>query len=160
VIDKDGNPIAEGDMKAAKSIVLSSNGEPLPIEIMNKSIHELKEMGFKDMISFDVKRNPITQGLKPKINEDEKRKLLKILKEMNTGEEDPSFHEERIEDAADENLHTNEDKSLFKKIVKQREIDDRKIAVYYKALEKGIFMPDDEVYSNLLSSYPYYRKKL
>jgi hypothetical protein len=35
-----------------------------------------------------------------------------------------------------------------------------RIALIYRALEKGIPLPDDEAYTYLLEQYPYYQKIL
>jgi hypothetical protein len=39
-------------------------------------------------------------------------------------------------------------------------IDDAKIQLVYKALEKGIPLHDDQLYIDLLQVYPYYQQRL
>jgi hypothetical protein len=78
---------------------------------------------------------------------------------------DPDFHLETLGDQIDEeeslDRPKNErDKILFKRIKKQKEIDDQRIKLVYKALEKGIPLQDDYLYRELLAMYPYYQNKL
>jgi len=52
LMDAAGNVMNEEDMVADKGLVFSLDGSEVPIDIMNKTIQELKEIGFKDVVSF------------------------------------------------------------------------------------------------------------
>ena len=74
---------------------------------------------------------------------------------------DKDSHFDTMGDIYDENESLDNPKNdseriLFAKIKKQKEIDDKRINLVYKALEKGIPLADDELYIELLEMYPYY----
>jgi hypothetical protein len=56
-------------------MVFSPNGDTLPIDIANKTVAELKSMGFKDIVSFELRRDSKTKAMKPYMNDEEKLKL-------------------------------------------------------------------------------------
>ena len=88
------------------------------------------------------------------------------MREMENEVKDPdSFLDNLDDNPSDEDEDLNRPKNekqriLYDKIKRQKKIDDVKIMLYLKALEKGIPLYDDEVYVELLSMYPYYQRKL
>jgi hypothetical protein len=82
-------------MLPSKSLVVSATGgEDLPIEVVNKTVRELKKMGFKDLINVDMKMGK--GGMKPELSEFDRRRLLKNLKEMEEGDSDPLFYLDKL----------------------------------------------------------------
>ena len=84
-----------------------------------------------------------------------------MKKDMN----DPDFHLDTMGDNYDENESLDRPKNekervLYSKIKKQKEIDDKRIQLVYKALERGIPLPDDHLYRELLAIYPFYQQRL
>ena len=73
-------------------MVFSASGEPFPIELANKTVKELKDMGFVDLGSFEVKKDPKSNGMRPYMTEEEKLKLEKSIKELEMEDDDPEFH--------------------------------------------------------------------
>ncbi len=116
-------------------------------------------MGFKDVMNFEMKHDPITGGAKPHLRPDEKERLIKMQEEIKKDINDPEFHFEGDSIDGNESLDYPRNQSenlLFTKIKKQKEIDDKKIRLVYSALEKGIPLEDDNLYRDLLALYPYY----
>lgn len=62
-------------MVATDQFVFSADGAPLPFDIKDKTLKELKEMGFKDVINFSATSDPISGGMKPILSEHEKHRL-------------------------------------------------------------------------------------
>jgi hypothetical protein len=42
------------------------------MEVLNKTLEELRQMGFKDVMNFEMKHDPITGGAKPHLPPEEK----------------------------------------------------------------------------------------
>jgi hypothetical protein len=53
-------------------LVYSLDGEQLPLDVQNKTIEELKSMGFKDVMSFEMKHNPMDGNARPVLPPEEK----------------------------------------------------------------------------------------
>ena len=79
-------------MDANKSVVYSLDGSDLPFDIKNKTIKDLREMGFKDVVSFNVKHDPISGGARPYMPPEEKQRIMNLTKEMQADMNDPDFH--------------------------------------------------------------------
>ncbi len=75
-----------------KNAVYSIDGEPLPMEVLNKTLEELRQMGFKDVMNFEMKHDPITGGAKPHLPPEEKQRLIKLQEDMQKDIEDPDYH--------------------------------------------------------------------
>ena len=76
---------------------------------------------------------------------------------------DPEFHFEGDSIDVNESLdhpRNDQERVLYAKIKKQKQIDDKKIRLVYTALEKGIPLEDDYLYREMLALYPYYQEKL
>jgi hypothetical protein len=52
------------------------------MDIVNKSLTELRQMGFKDVMNFEMKHNPITGDTRPHLPPEEKERLIKMQEEM------------------------------------------------------------------------------
>jgi hypothetical protein len=146
-------------------MVYSVDGEKLPLDVQNKTIEELRKMGFKDMVSFEMKHDPMNGGARPVLPPEEKQRLMRMSEEMQEDLNDPSFHLDTMGDQIDEQESLDHPKNeserqLYKRIRKQKEIDDQRISLVYRALEKGIPLQDDQLYIDLLSIYPYYQNIL
>ena len=57
-------------MIPAQNFVLSTDGKPakLPFDIINKSVAELKELGFSEVTSLDFKMNKRSGKLEPNMS--------------------------------------------------------------------------------------------
>jgi hypothetical protein len=57
-------------MIPSKSFVLDSKGNPatLPFDIVDKSVAELKELGFSEVMSLDFKPNKRSGKLEPNVS--------------------------------------------------------------------------------------------
>ncbi len=122
-------------------------------------------MGFKDIASFNLKHDPISGGARPYMPPEERQRIMSLTKEMQEDMKDKDSHFDTMGDIYDENESLDNPKNdseriLFAKIKKQKEIDDKRINLVYKALEKGIPLADDELYIELLEMYPYYQRVL
>lgn len=85
-----------------KNIVYSVDGDPIPFDVVNKTLSELKEMGFKDVMSFTMKHDEMTGEAKPHMPAEEKRRLQQILNDMQADKVDPNFNLE-VDESDDEN---------------------------------------------------------
>lgn len=61
-------------MIPAQNFVLSTDGKPakLPFDIINKSVAELKELGFSEVTSLDFKMNKRNGKLEPNMSAQDK----------------------------------------------------------------------------------------
>lgn len=136
------------------------------MDIKNKTIDELRSMGFKDMVSFEMKHDPINGDSRPVLPPEEKQRLQRLSEEMQQDLNDPDFHLDTLgdqgidEEQSLDNPRTETDRQLFRRIKKQKYIDDQRIQLVYKALEKGIPLQDDHLYREMLAMYPYYQNIL
>jgi len=57
-------------MIPAQNFVLSTDGKPasIPVDIVNKSVAELKQLGFSEVMSLDFKPNKRTGKLEPNVS--------------------------------------------------------------------------------------------
>ena len=131
------------------------------MDVANKTIKELRAIGFQDIASYVLK--PQRDGsMKPDITADEQIEMQKLYKEMEDDLNDPTSHlEGDVKPLSEQNDDLDKPKNEqqrveFAKIKKQKLIDDQRIALVYQALEKGIPLPDDHLYQELLGMYPYY----
>jgi len=165
VMNQKGEVASLEEVDANKSVVYSLDGSDLPFDIKNKTIKDLREMGFKDVVSFNVKHDPISGGARPYMPPEEKQRIMNLTKEMQADMNDPDFHFDTMGDDYDEDESLDHpknerDRVTFAKIKKQKEIDDKRINLVYKALERGIPLPDDDLYVEMLQIYPYYQRVL
>lgn len=58
------------------------DGEPLPFDITNKTVEELRKIGFTDVLSVDLKHDSVTGSAKPYMNPEEKRRVLDLANKM------------------------------------------------------------------------------
>lgn len=104
----------------------SLDGEELPIDIKNKTIDELRSMGFKDMVSFEMKHDPISGDTRPVLPPEEKERLQRLSEEMQQDLNDPDFHLDTLgdqgidEEQSLDNPRTETDRQLFRRIKKQK----------------------------------------
>ena len=165
-LDEKGDPGTIEQVLPNKNAIYSIDGEPLPLDIANKTLLELRNLGFTDIMSFDVKHDPMSNSVKPQIKGEERERLMQLANEYKKDLNDPDFNLELDDDSLYNGLIDEEqsldrprnekERILFARIKKQKQIDDRKIALVYKALEKGIALPEDELYLELLAMYPHY----
>lgn len=138
----------------------------MPIEIANKTVKELRSLGFKDIANFTMTPDPVRGGMQPKFDASEKQRMLKILKEMEEDKNDPDYHLDTMgepinnEDESLDHPRNEKERVIYGKIKEQKRIDDARIILLHKALDKGIPLWDDPVYQDALNMYPYYQKKL
>jgi len=68
------------------------------MDVKNKTIEELRSMGFKDMVSFEMKHNPVDGNVRPVLPPEEKQRLQKLSDEMQEDLNDPEFHLDTLGD--------------------------------------------------------------
>lgn len=74
---------------------------------------------------------------------------------MDLENEDPDYYTDHMRDMIDDG--TKEDLSeLKKKLLRQKAIDDRRIAVIYEALSEGVELKGDKIYYKMLETYPHF----
>eukprot|EP00347_Sterkiella_histriomuscorum_P017245 403350129 len=163
-ITPQGETKTQDELIPNSSVCYSLDGTPMPPELMNKTVKELRQMGFSDVSKINMKFDRHTRDLKPSIDPVERHKLQKAMQEMEEEQKDPSLSFESLSSMNDdEDLdqpRNQSEKQEFDMIKTQRKIDDARVMMYMKALEKGIPLYDDPVYNELLALYPYYQKKL
>ena len=49
----------------------------MPLDIVGKSVKEIKEMGFVQVLNVDIQRNPRTQGLEPAMSAEDREAMRK-----------------------------------------------------------------------------------
>ena len=101
------------DLKPHQYQVIQTEGsdEPLPFDIQNKSIEQIKELGFKEVMNVNMEPNPRTGGMAPSMNYDSKEKMrtsFDDLQKMMDGEdvEDSGYLLDELRDSAA--AHTQE----------------------------------------------------
>ena len=78
---------------------------------------------------------------------------------MDLDKQDPDYYEDQLKDMIDEG--TKEDLTeLNLKLLRQKAIDDRKIAVVFEALTEGVELKGDKLYYDMLETYPHFQLKL
>jgi hypothetical protein len=78
-------------------------------------------MGFKDVMNFEMKHDPISGGTKPYLPPDEKERLIKMQEDIKKDINDPDFHFEGDSIDGNESLdnpRNDQEKVLFSKIKK------------------------------------------
>ena len=144
----------------SQNFVLSADGKPvdMPLDIQMKSVAELKKLGFSEVMSMDFKPNKRSGKMETNISATEKQKMIDSLG-MDLENEDPDYYTDQMRDMIDEG--TKEDLSeLKKKLLRQKAIDDRRVAVIYEALNEGVELKGDQVYYKMLETYPHFQLKL
>lgn len=71
----DGSKLQDGEeMVPSHNFVLTPDGKPaqLPIDIVDKSVAELKKLGFSEVMSLDFKPNKRTGKLEPNVSASER----------------------------------------------------------------------------------------
>ena len=71
-LNQKGVPGKLENIQPTQNSVYSIGGEELPMDIKNKTIEELRSMGFKDMVSFEVKHDPVNGDTRPVLPPEEK----------------------------------------------------------------------------------------
>lgn len=56
-LDDRGNTKTLDQIEPEKNLVYSADGAPLPFDIVNKTVKELRELGFKDVLSVNMKHD-------------------------------------------------------------------------------------------------------
>lgn len=74
-LTKTGEPKTESELVPNNQVVYSLDGTPFPPELMNKTIKELRQMGFTDVAKINMKFDNATNGLKPQMDPIERHKL-------------------------------------------------------------------------------------
>lgn len=76
-------------MIPAQNFVLSTDGKPsqLPIDIANKSVAELKELGFSEVTSLDFKPNKRTGRFEPIVSPEDRQRMMQSLEIGQDGQE-------------------------------------------------------------------------
>ena len=91
-LDDKGNPKKEEQLQPSSNAVFSSDGSTLPFDVANKTLLELKQMGFEDVMSVTMQSNPLNGELKPNLPADERYRLQNVLKDMEKDMNDPTHH--------------------------------------------------------------------
>ncbi|CDW83616.1 UNKNOWN [Stylonychia lemnae] len=164
-LSPEGQAVTEDQIVPEQNLVYSLDGEQFPIEIQNKTVKELREMGFKDIMNFKATKSPYDEHYIPQISPQEKHRLQKLNQELEQEINDPSFSKEALDQEILENermksLKYQKEKEEQARILKQTKIDAMRLLLIKKALDKGIPLEDDPVYVDLLATYPYYQKRL
>ena len=101
-LDDQGEPVMLEDMQPEKNIVYSFDGEELPFDVKDKTLKELRQMGFKDILNFTVKHDPFKEGAQPYMPPEEKQRVLEQANELRRDINDPDFHFDPMGDDYDE----------------------------------------------------------
>lgn len=64
--------MGEEQLPPENTAVWSPTGEPLPFDIHGKTLQELKELGFKEVLSMNMEKDPVTKTLRPKLSAEER----------------------------------------------------------------------------------------
>lgn len=72
------------------------------MEIANKTIEELRAIGFTDVMSFNMKPDQTGQ-MRPHLDAEEKRKVMDMANQMQEDKDDPESHFDTMGDNDDEN---------------------------------------------------------
>ena len=67
---------------------------------------------------------------------------------------DPDYFNDFLNDSIDEAPAKKENVALVRKLKAQKQIDDRKIALVYEALQNGIELVGNQLYYEMLDTYP------
>ena len=88
--------------------------------------------------------------------------MMQSLELGQDGEEivDPDYFNDFMNDTIDEKPTKKENIALIKKLNAQKQIDDRKIALVYEALQNGIELVGNKLYYDMLDNYPVFEQKL
>ena len=73
-------------LRPTENIAFSLDGESkevMPFDIANKTVEELREIGFQDMMDVNFKPSPRTGELKPVLSHSEKQGLEEALEQLN-----------------------------------------------------------------------------
>lgn len=60
-------------------------------------------MGFKDVMNFEIKKDPISGGARPHLPPEERQRLMRMQDEMKQDLDDPDFHFDTLGDPYNEN---------------------------------------------------------
>ena len=125
-------------MIPAQNFVISTDGKPaaLPVDMVNKSVAELKQLGFSEVMSLDFKPNKRTGRLEPNVSPEDRQRMMESLELGEDGEEivEQDYFNDFLNDLIEEAPSKKENIALIKKLKVQKQIDDRKIALVYEAL--------------------------
>ena len=173
-MSKDGEAGTLETLKPQQNMVFSTDGTPaseMPFDIVNKSVAEIKEMGFEELGVVGQQQKPRKIGRPQRLQAHEREELRRSLTELQGGFEeaegqDEGFHVDDLQDKSDRattvttKSYHGPSESQMKKLQMQRKIDSARIAVVYEALDKGIELKDNDLYNQMLQEYPVYQKKL
>jgi hypothetical protein len=62
------------------------------MDVLNKTLTELRDMGFKDVMNFEMKHDPVTGGARPHLPPEERSRILSMQEELKKEVDDPDFH--------------------------------------------------------------------
>ena len=110
-LNQQGDPASLDEVEPNKNLVYSLDGEQLPFDVTNKTIKELRDIGFRDVVSFDMKHDPIKGGARPYMPPEEKQRIQSLTKEMQEDMNDPDSHFDTQGDANDEDEYLDLPKS-------------------------------------------------
>ena len=145
------------------------------LDIQDKSVSQLKEMGFVSVLDSAVSNSTRNRFGEPNLSAAEQHRMemtLEGLAAMRAGaspdqqlptgyfsndEDDQEYLKDSIEDIS---RSPHEQRNIEKRIEEQKRIDDARIAVVYEALSRGVELKDNELYTDMLDQYPYFQKKL
>ena len=150
------------NLPPSQNFVITTDGKPadLPYDVTMKSVAELKRLGFSEEMSMDFKPNKRTGMMQPNISAAERHKMLSSIgieqPPEDWDEDDPAYFKDIIRDKMDSN--PSEEKILQKKLLRQKQIDDRRIGIVFEALTNGVELKGNKLYYQLLDNYPHFQK--
>ena len=183
----EGEPTHLDGLPPHQHMVISTDGSPvsqMPFDIADKTVAEIKSMGFEEVLNVDVMRNPRTRGLEPVMGAKETENLRKSFDELTRGRCGSDDDDDDDKDYLLDEMHDNPEahfvqgatgqlndynlgqpesqpqEVLPKKLQMQKRIDDARIGLVHEALTKGVELEGNDLYYELLDHYPYYQKIL
>ena len=159
------------DLKPHGQMVLSTDGSPvsdMPFDVVDKTVAELREIGFHEVFSADMGSNPRKRGLPPTIGASERESLRKAFHDpaggASSGDEDEDGYlvDELLDSPASHSSPRSHEleRARQKKLLTQQRIEDARIALVHEALTKGVELEGNDLYYEMLGEYPYYQKIL
>lgn len=88
------------EMIPSQNFAISTDGKPraLPFDISGKTVAELKDLGFTEVMSFNYKPNQRTGQLEPQLSPEERDKMRKALEIDDMEENDPNSYLDMLSD--------------------------------------------------------------
>ena len=131
-------------------------------------------MGFESVFNYSGTNQRRTRNFAPEMPARELEKIEQTLQGLSminaglggaheksipsgyaSGDEDDADY---IKDELNETFHRSHkaELDLDKRLAKQKEIDEARIAIVYEALSKGVELADNPLYYDMLENYPYF----